>query len=137
IPFGIVGAFWGHMIMGYNLRILRVFGIVGLAGVVVKDALLLINEINKNMQRGTDMHEAIVSGGKIRFRAVILTTLTTFFGLTPMITERSLQARFLVPMAISLGFGVLFSTFITLILVPCMYAMLEDLKALIRSKETQ
>ena len=137
IPFGIVGAFWGHMIMGYNLSILSVFGIVGLAGVVVNDALVLTSEINKNMQRGTDMHEAIVSGGKIRFRAVILTTLTTFFGLTPMITERSLQARFLVPMAISLGFGVLFSTFITLILVPCMYAMLEDLKALIRSKETQ
>jgi len=137
IPFGIVGAFWGHMIMGYNLSILSVFGIVGLAGVVVNDALILINEINKNMQRGTDMHEAIVSGGKIRFRAVILTTLTTFFGLTPMITERSLQARFLVPMAISLGFGVLFSTFITLILVPCMYAMLEDLKALVQSKETQ
>ncbi|MCD6280324.1 MAG: efflux RND transporter permease subunit, partial [Deltaproteobacteria bacterium] len=130
IPFGIVGAFWGHMIMGYNLSILSVFGIVGLAGVVVNDALVLTSEINKNMQRGTDMHEAIVSGGKIRFRAVILTTLTTFFGLTPMITERSLQARFLVPMAISLGFGVLFSTFITLILVPCMYAMLEDLKAL-------
>ena len=137
IPFGIVGAFWGHMIMGYNLSILSVFGIVGLAGVVVNDALILINEINKNMQRGTDMHEAIVSGGKIRFGAVILTTLTTFFGLTPMITERSLQARFLVPMAISLGFGVLFSTFITLILVPCMYAMLEDLKALVQSKETQ
>ncbi len=130
IPFGIVGAIWGHMIMGYNLSILSLFGIIGLSGVVVNDALVLVNEINNNMTKGMDLYTAIVEGGKLRFRAVILTTLTTFFGLTPLITERSLQARFLIPMAISLGFGVLFATLITLVLIPCMYAMLRDINAL-------
>lgn len=128
IPFGIVGAFLGHLIMGLDISILSLFGIVGLSGVVVNDSLILINAINRIRTQGIPLQEAVLRGGTLRFRAVILTTLTTFAGLTPLILERSLQARFLIPMAVSLGFGVLFATFITLIIIPCGYVILEDLR---------
>ena len=128
IPFGIVGAFLGHLVMGYDLSILSFFGIVGLSGVVVNDSLILISAINRLREQGVPLKEAVLQGGALRFRAVILTTLTTFAGLTPLIFERSVQARFLVPMALSLGFGVLFATTITLVLIPCGYVILEDLK---------
>jgi multidrug efflux pump subunit AcrB len=127
IPFGIVGAVLGHLIMGLNLSLLSLFGIVGLAGVVVNDSLVLVHATNRIREQGVNPHEAITQGGALRFRAVILTSLTTFAGLTPMILERSLQAQFLIPMAVSLGFGVLFATSITLLLVPCGYMILEDL----------
>lgn len=128
IPFGIVGAFLGHLIMGLDLSMLSFFGIVGLSGVVVNDSLILINAINRLRTQGVPLQEAVLRGGTLRFRAVILTTLTTFAGLTPLILERSLQARFLIPMAVSLGFGVLFATFITLILIPCGYMIFEDVR---------
>jgi multidrug efflux pump subunit AcrB len=127
IPFGMVGAVLGHLIMGLNLSLLSLFGIVGLAGVVVNDSLVLVHATNRMREQGVNPHEAIIQGGALRFRAVILTSLTTFAGLTPMILERSLQAQFLIPMAVSLGFGVLFATTITLLLVPCGYMILEDL----------
>ncbi len=126
IPFGIVGALLGHLIMGLNLSILSMFGIVGLAGVVVNDSLVLIHATNHIRADGLTPQEAIVKGAALRFRAIILTSLTTFAGLMPMILEKSVQAQFLIPMAVSLGFGVLFATVITLVLIPCTYVILED-----------
>jgi multidrug efflux pump subunit AcrB len=130
IPFGMVGAVLGHMIMGFNLSILSVFGIVALSGVVVNDSLLLIDQVNRNRRQGQDLFMAVVEGGMRRFRPILLTSLTTFFGLMPMILETSVQAQFLIPMAISLGFGIMFATGITLLLVPTLYMILEDLRRL-------
>ncbi len=127
IPFGIVGALAGHLVMGLNLSLLSLFGMVGLSGVVVNDSLVLIDLANRLRDQGLDPRKAIVEAGRLRFRAIILTSLTTFAGLMPMIFERSVQAQFLIPMAVSLGFGVLFATGITLILIPCGYLALEDL----------
>jgi multidrug efflux pump subunit AcrB len=98
-----------------------------LTGVVVNDSLILVDMINRERREGVTLDVAIRDSGKRRFRPILLTTLTTFFGLTPMILETSLQARFLIPMAVSLGFGVLFATAVTLILVPVIYRILEDL----------
>ncbi len=127
IPFGIIGAMAGHLIMGLNLSLLSLLGMVGLSGVVVNDSLVLIDMANRLRARGMTPKEAVFQAGRRRFRAIILTSLTTFAGLTPMIFERSVQARFLIPMAVSLGFGVLFATGITLILIPCGFLILEDL----------
>jgi multidrug efflux pump subunit AcrB len=112
--------------MGFNLSILSLFGIVGLAGVAVNDSLILVNAMNMNRDSGQGVPEAAFLAGKQRFRAVLLTSLTTFAGLSPMILEKSLQAQFLIPMAISLGFGVLFATLITLILIPSLVVILDD-----------
>jgi multidrug efflux pump subunit AcrB len=128
IPFGMIGAVCGHLIMGHNLSLLSMFGIVGLAGVVVNDSLVLIDATNRIRGQGNSAHDAITAAAALRFRAIILTSLTTFAGLTPMLLERSLQAQFLIPMAISLGFGVLFGTGITLLLVPSFYMILDDVK---------
>jgi multidrug efflux pump subunit AcrB len=133
IPFGICGAVFGHLIMGLNLSILSLFGIVGLAGVVVNDSLVLVYATNRIRNQGADAHGAITQAAALRFRAIILTSLTTFAGLTPMILERSLQAQFLIPMAVSLGFGILFATVITLLLVPCGYMILDDVHNLLTS----
>ncbi|MDI6796224.1 MAG: efflux RND transporter permease subunit [Desulfatibacillaceae bacterium] len=127
IPFGLVGALAGHMLMGYNLSIMSVFGLVGLAGVVVNNSLVLVDAVNLRRTEDRSIVSAVLEASSIRFRAVMLTSLTTFAGLGPMLFEKSLQARFLIPMAISLGFGVLFATFITLALLPCLYMMLEDI----------
>ena len=128
IPFGIVGAIVGHLIMGYSLSILSMFGIVALSGVVVNDSLVLIDFANRRVREGATPYAAIINAGIQRFRPILLTTLTTFFGLMPMIFETSRQAKFLIPMAISLGFGILFSTIIILIMVPALYIIIEDLK---------
>lgn len=130
IPFGMIGAVLGHLIMGLNLSLLSLFGIVGLAGVVVNDSLVLVHAANRIRGQGAAIRDAITQAGALRFRAVILTSLTTFAGLIPMILERSLQAQFLIPMAVSLGFGVLFATGITLLLIPCGYVILEDMHEL-------
>jgi len=136
IPFGIVGAVAGHLIMGFKLSILSFFGIVALSGVVVNDSLILIDRINHNQRGGTPLFQAVVDGGTRRFRPILLTSLTTFFGLTPMILERSVQAQFLIPMAISLGFGILFATGITLLLIPSLYLVLEDVRSLVGLRPT-
>lgn len=128
IPFGLVGAVGGHMLMGYDLSLISILGIVALAGVVVNDSLVLIAAVNDYRREGLDPLESVASGGARRFRPILLTSLTTFFGLTPMILETSVQARFLIPMAISLGFGVLFVTVITLVIVPAAYMAVEDVK---------
>lgn len=127
IPFGIVGAVIGHLIMGYNLSVISVMGIVALAGVVVNDALVMIEYANGERDAGKSPMAAICAAGVRRFRPILLTTLTTFGGLAPMIFETSRQARFIIPMAISLGYGILFATAITLVLIPCLYIILEDI----------
>jgi multidrug efflux pump subunit AcrB len=126
IPFGVVGATIGHLIMGYSLSLMSMMGIVALSGVVVNDSLVLIDYANRQRLEGASAFEAISAASTRRFRPIILTTLTTFGGLAPMIFETSRQARFLVPMALSLGFGILFATVITLLLVPCLYLLIED-----------
>jgi multidrug efflux pump subunit AcrB len=126
IPFGLIGAVIGHIIMGYTLSIMSVLGIVALAGVVVNDSLVMVVSINRDNEK--DIHKRILKVARTRFRPIILTSITTFAGLLPMIAEKSLQAKFLIPMAISLGFGVMFATFITLILIPVIYNILEDFR---------
>ncbi len=132
IPFGIVGAVIGHLIMGYSLSLMSMFGVVALSGVVINDSLVLIDFANRQQIKGLNRHDAIHISGINRFRPILLTTLTTFGGLTPMIFETSRQARFLIPMALSLGFGILFATLITLLLVPCLYLIVEDLQQVMR-----
>ena len=132
IPFGIVGAVIGHLIMGYSLSLMSMFGVVALSGVVINDSLVLIDFANRQRRQGLDWHAAIHISGINRFRPILLTTLTTFGGLSPMIVETSRQARFLIPMAVSLGFGILFATLITLLLVPCFYMIVADLQKLLR-----
>lgn len=130
IPFGMIGAVLGHIIMGFNLSLLSLFGLVALSGVVINDSLLLIDKANRNRREGMSLYDAIVAAGTRRFRPIVLTSLTTFFGLVPMILETSVQAQFLVPMAISLGFGIIFGTGIILLLVPALYMILEDIRQL-------
>lgn len=128
IPFGLIGAVYGHLIMGYSLSLMSMFGLVALSGVVVNDSLVLIDFANRRVRKGEKPLKAIRYAGVQRFRPIMLTTLTTCGGLAPMIMETSRQARFLIPMAISLGFGILFATFITLLMVPALYLVLEDVK---------
>ncbi|ARN57389.1 efflux RND transporter permease subunit [Sedimentisphaera salicampi] len=130
IPFGIIGAVLGHILMGYSLSIMSMMGVVALAGVVVNDSLVLIDFANNHKLEGSTPLQAVHRAGLRRFRPIMLTTLTTFGGLAPMIFETSRQARFMIPMAISLGFGIVFATVITLILVPCLYVILDDVKML-------
>ena len=136
IPFGIVGAAAGHLLMGFNFGLLSMFGIVALSGVVVNDSLIMIDLINRERQSGIDLAQVLRDCATRRFRPIMLTTLTTFFGLMPLILEKSLQARFLVPMAISLAFGVMFATCITLVLVPSLYMIIEDVKGRIFPAES-
>jgi multidrug efflux pump subunit AcrB len=130
IPFGLVGAVWGHVIMGLDLTILSMFGLVALTGVVVNDSIVLVHYVNRRRAEHGDLLKAVHEAGLARFRPIILTSLTTFAGLTPLLLEKSVQAKFLVPMAVSLGFGVIFSTVTTLVIVPCVYVILEDVKNL-------
>jgi multidrug efflux pump subunit AcrB len=130
IPFGLVGALVGHILMGFDLSILSIFGIVALTGIVVNDSLIMVDLINREREEGIDLHQIVRDSVTRRFRPIMLTTITTFCGLVPMMLEKSLQARFLIPMAVSLAFGVLFATMITLILVPSLYMILEDVKSL-------
>jgi multidrug efflux pump subunit AcrB len=124
IPFGVLGAVLGHWIMGMNLTILSLLGMLALIGVVVNDSLVLVDYINKKRSEGMSAMDAVSTAGIARFRPVMLTSLTTFFGLMPLMFEKSTQAQFLIPMGVSLGFGILFATFITLILVPVNYLVL-------------
>lgn len=129
IPFGIIGAFIGHLLMGISVGLLSLFGIIGLSGVVVNDGLVMIDFINERRDNGVPMRQAIIEGAKVRFRPILLTSVTTFLGVTPIILETSLQAQFLIPMATSLGFGILFATGILMLLIPAL-AMVQH-KALV------
>lgn len=127
IPFGVVGAVWGHALLGYDFSVLSLLGIAALAGVVVNDSLVLVDYVNQKRAEGLSVIEAASTASVARFRPIILTSLTTFAGLTPLILERSVQAQFLIPMALSLAFGVVFSTLVSLVLVPCGYLILDDI----------
>jgi multidrug efflux pump subunit AcrB len=128
IPFSMIGAVIGHWLMGMELTIMSVLGMLALVGVVVNDSLVLVDFINKKRLEGGTLMDAVVIAGASRFRPIMLTSLTTFIGLMPLLFEKSTQAQFLIPMAVSLGFGILFATFITLILVPINYMLVEKLK---------
>ena len=131
IPFGFTGAVIGHLVMGMNLAVLSIIGIVALSGVVVNDSLVMVDFINRyKREDGKTNLEAAMAAGPRRFRPILLTSVTTFVGLFPLLIEKSVQAKFLVPMAISLAFGVLFATLITLILVPTSYMVIEDIKGI-------
>lgn len=128
IPFGVIGAVWGHVLMGQNLTVFSCFGIVALSGIVVNDSLVLVTFINRSRRADVPVVEAVRQGAMRRFRPILMTSATTFAGLTPLLLERSQQAQFLIPMAISIAFGVLFATAIILLLVPVSYLILHDLR---------
>ena len=128
IPFGVIGAVLGHLLLGYNMTMMGIIGMLALSGVVVNDALVMISFANEKRAENATPHDAVVAAGVQRFRPILLTTLTTFGGLAPMILETSRQAKFLIPMAISLGFGILFATFIALLLIPCLYMVNDDFR---------
>lgn len=132
IPFGIVGAVLGHILLGYDLSLVSLMGVIALSGVVINDSLIMIDYANRR-RADHSAFEAITQAGVRRFRPILLTTLTTFGGLMPLIFEDSLQAQYIIPMAISLGFGILFATAIILVLVPCLYLILEDIQLIFSS----
>lgn len=131
VPFGIIGAVFGHLLLGYNLSIMSIFGIVALTGVVVNDGIVLIERVNENIAEGMSFFDAILSGGARRFRAIFLTSLSTVGGLAPLIMETDLQAKFLIPMALSMAAGIAFATVLTLVLVPSLMVLLSDARLLV------
>jgi multidrug efflux pump subunit AcrB len=128
IPFGLVGAIGGHILMGLNLSMMSTFGAVALSGVVVNSSLVLVHSVNRRRKGGSGIEQAVCEAGASRFRPIVLTSLTTFAGLGPLLFEKSMGAQFVIPMGVSLAFGVIFATVISLFLVPCGYLILEDLK---------
>jgi len=128
IPFGVIGAIMGHWVMGRDLSFLSILGLMALIGVVVNDSLVLVDYINQKKNQGISLIDAVLSAGVARFRPVILTSLTTFFGLMPLVFEKSVQAQFLIPMGISLGFGIIFATVITLIMIPSNVMIVDDIR---------
>jgi multidrug efflux pump subunit AcrB len=131
VPFGIIGAVFGHLLLGYDLSIMSIFGMVALTGVVVNDAIVLIERVNENIAAGMPFFDAILSGGARRFRAIILTSLSTVGGLAPLIMETDLQAKGLIPMALSIAAGIAFATVLTLVLVPSLLALLSDFRLVV------
>ena len=125
IPFGAVGAILGHMILGYSLSVVSLMGMLALAGVVVNDSLILVEYANKKYQQGDNAMKAIIEACQRRIRPILLTTITTFCGLAPMVFETSRQAQFVVPMAVSLGFGILFTTLVCLLVLPSLYVVIN------------
>lgn len=128
IPFGIIGVVWGHLLLGFDLTFLSVIGFVALAGVVVNNSLILVDFSNSARRDGLPVDEAMVQAGRQRLRAILLTTTTTVLGLSPIILETSFQARFLIPMAISLCGGLISSAFLTLLLLPAIMVILDDVR---------
>jgi len=135
IPFGIIGAIVGHWILGKTINMMSIYGFIALTGVVVNDSLILVDFINRAKGTGQRMMDIVIQAGTKRFRAILLTSLTTFFGIFPLYFEGSLQAQFIIPMAISLGFGIVFATVITLFLIPALYMIKEDIHNLFRRRK--
>jgi len=132
IPFGVVGAIWGHYLLGYDVSFISLFGMVALSGVVVNDSVVLMDYLNKQKALGFSTYERAILSIKRRFRPILLTTMTTSLGLLPMLLETSIQARFLIPMVVSLATGIVFATVIILLLVPSLVMIIDDIKALPR-----
>lgn len=127
IPFSLTGAIWGHFLLGIDLSMMSTFGLIAAAGVVINDSLVMTDFVNQRRAQGYSVREAVTEAGSARFRAITLTSITTFVGVLPIMFETSLQAAFVIPMAVALGFAVLYATLVTLILVPCLYLILLDL----------
>lgn len=134
IPFGLIGAILGHLVMGLHITMISIFGIVALCGIVVNDSLILIDFINRASRKGMEIETAVFESGKVRFRPVLLTSVTTIAGLLPLLLERSFQAQFLIPMAVSISFGLLASTILTLLYVPALYLIVRDARDMITSR---
>jgi len=134
IPFGLIGAIVGHLIMGLHITIISIFGIVALSGIVVNDSLILIDFINRAERSGVEIHKAVVASGRDRFRPVLLTSVTTIAGLFPLLLERSFQAQFLIPMAVSISFGLLAATVLTLLFVPSLYMIVRDVRIFLEDR---
>jgi multidrug efflux pump subunit AcrB len=134
VPLGLVGAVFGHLLLGLDLTILSLFGIVGLAGVVINDALLLVDFMNERRIEGEEMSTAIIEAAKSRWRPILLTSMTTFFGILPLIAAQSVQARFLVPLAASVAFGVLFATFVQMVVVTALAKAHADASVAVKSR---
>ena len=127
VPFGMIGATWGHVVMGMPLTMFSMFGMVALSGVVINDSIVLIDFINARIREGVPVYEALIESGERRFRPILLTSMTTIAGLIPLMMETSFQARFLIPMATSLTFGLFVGTFLILLLVPTFYSLYDKL----------
>ncbi|MBO7927256.1 efflux RND transporter permease subunit [Pseudoalteromonas sp. K222D] len=139
IPFSLTGAIWGHYWFGLDISLMSGFGLIAAAGVVINDSLVMTDYVNQVRRNGVSIKDAVIEAGCARFRAILLTSITTFAGVLPIMFETSLQAKFVTPMAVALGFAVMFATLITLILVPCLYIILTDIGALFKrpfSKKT-
>jgi len=134
IPFGLIGAILGHLVMGIEFTMVSIFGIVALSGIVVNDSLILIDFINRALGEGMDVKQAVIESGKARFRPVLLTSVTTIAGLFPLLLERSFQAQFLIPMAVSICFGLMAATVLTLLYVPALYLIVQDIVNLFSRK---
>ncbi|MBL7207000.1 MAG: efflux RND transporter permease subunit [Desulfobacterales bacterium] len=137
IPFGLIGAIAGHLIMGLQITMISIFGIVALSGIVVNDSLILIDFINRAARNGAEIETAVVESGKVRFRPVLLTSITTIAGLLPLLLERSFQAQFLIPMAVSISFGLLVATVLTLLYVPALYLIVRDVSNVFEGLSTK
>lgn len=133
IPFSLTGAIWGHYWFGLDLSTMSFFGLIAAAGVVINDSLVMTDFVNQARKEGQSTREAVVNGGCARFRAITLTSITTFVGVLPIMFETSLQAKFVIPMAVALGFAIVFATLLTLILVPCLYLILQDMRRFFRA----
>jgi len=138
IPFGVIGSVLGHLILGMDLNTFSIFGILAAAGVVVNDSLVMVDYVNSARKRGETLKDAVVHAGTKRFRAIMLTSITTFVGLVPIVFfETSMQALIVIPMAVSLSFGVLFATVVTLVLIPSLYIIIEDIKSMLSRKKSK
>ncbi|MFC4656376.1 efflux RND transporter permease subunit [Rheinheimera marina] len=135
IPFGFIGAVLGHMLLGLSVSIMSLFGLIALAGVVVNDSLVMVDFVNESREEGVPVRDAVIQAATRRFRPIMLTSLTTFLGLAPIVLEKSLQAQIVVPMAVSLAYGIVFATLITLILIPSLYMILADFTGKSASKK--
>ncbi|MGY0627182.1 MAG: efflux RND transporter permease subunit, partial [Paraglaciecola chathamensis] len=133
IPFSLTGAIWGHFLFGIDLSMMSTFGIIAAAGVVINDSLVMTDFVNQQRAMGIRIKDAVINAGCARFRAITLTSITTFAGVLPIMFETNLQARFVIPMAVALGFAVMYATMVTLVLVPCLYLILEDIKNIFRA----
>jgi multidrug efflux pump subunit AcrB len=134
VPFGLLGAIIGHLLFGATMSMFSFMGVVAASGVVINDNLVLIDRINQVREEQPDIAKAVIHAAVSRFRPILLTSFTTFVGLLPIMSERSAQSEYLKPMTLSLGFGVAFASFVTLILVPCLYLIVEDVRAWIQHK---
>jgi multidrug efflux pump subunit AcrB len=134
IPFGFIGVVFGHFLFGYHLQFLSMIGFLALTGIVVNDSLILVEFAKRLRAQGWDRMDAMVEAGRVRIRPILLTTVTTFLGVSPLIFFATGQTAFLSPMAVSLGFGLIFATTLILVMVPCFYLIVDDLRGRLRSR---